>query len=62
MAKAKPRRSWLVPYRATVEGTTVVEAHTADEAREQVERGVFDLDAAQSIVDWEARGRVEPNE
>lgn len=43
---------WSVPYRATVQGTTQVEAETAEDARAQVESGVFDLDNGQEIVDW----------
>lgn len=59
--KSEPS-SWLVRYRATIEGTTVVDAESAEEARAKVVQGDFDFDSGQEMVDWEARGDAEPNE
>jgi hypothetical protein len=53
------RKWWSVPYRATVQGTTQVEAETAEDARALVDGGTFDLDAGQEIVDWEATGSAK---
>lgn len=47
---------WEVPFRATVQGTTLVQAATAEEARALVESGTFDLDPGAEMVDWGATG------
>jgi hypothetical protein len=53
--------SWLVPYKATVRGVTVVEAISAEDAVARVEAGVFDLDNGQEMTDWAATGSAKEN-
>ena len=50
------RKWWSVPYRATVQGTTQVEAETAEDARALVDGGDFELHDGQEMVDWAATG------
>jgi hypothetical protein len=58
MVSERRVRTWSVPYEATVRGTAIVEAFTADGAKEQVDAGHFDLDGGQEMTDWKVTGMV----
>ena len=63
MPRKPEPESWIVPFRATIEGTTVVDAATADAAVAKVEAGDFNhFDPNAEMVDWEETGPAEPNE
>jgi hypothetical protein len=53
-------KEWAVPYRSTFMGTAIVEAETAEEAREKFEAAPNCDDPGQELVDWEVVG--EPKE
>lgn len=51
---------WAVRYSRTCEGTALVDAETAEEARAAVEAGDFDADTrGEEQVDWEAIGAAK---
>jgi hypothetical protein len=52
---------WLVSYRVTYRGITVVEAEDAKAALAQVNSGVFEDDAGAERVEWKAYGTPSEN-
>lgn len=54
----KERRTWTVHYERIMRGDVTVEAESAEEARAIVERGDFEPDSGEELVDWGSIGSV----
>lgn len=48
---------FTIPIRCIYQGTVTVEAESADEAAESVNKGNWQSEELHSLIDWEATGR-----
>ena len=54
------QKRWIIQGRFTFDGHAVVEADTAEDAKQKFDEGAFEFDApTASCADWERRGKPE---